>query len=136
MKFLPKKVAATVAAVFLGGALLAACQSTVVNKEDMLAAAGFTPRPANTPERLKALTSLPAHKFSQINKNGTTTYVYPDPTVCNCLYVGNQSDFQSYQQMMYQQHLANEQTMAAMINQDIMWDNTWDWGPWGGVGWW
>jgi hypothetical protein len=45
------------------GLLLSACQSTTASiqgKEDMLAAAGFTLQPANIPQRLAALKSLPA----------------------------------------------------------------------------
>ena len=33
------------------------------NKEDMLAAAGFTLVPANTPQRQASLSALPPHKF-------------------------------------------------------------------------
>ena len=43
--------------------LLSACvskQQAVENREDLLAAAGFTARPANTPQRLQALQTLVA----------------------------------------------------------------------------
>lgn len=129
MKSLP-----TLAAVLAAGLTLAGCVSAVENKEDMLSAAGFVPKPATTPAQVASLKSLPPHKFSMQTKNGKTIYIYPDPTVCNCLYVGSQSDFQQYQQMMYKQHLANEQEMAAMINEDIV-DDNYNWGVWGPPWW-
>jgi hypothetical protein len=48
-----------------------ACANQVQNKEDMLAAAGFTLVPANTPERQAALAALPPHKF--VTKCATTS---------------------------------------------------------------
>ncbi|WP_334176479.1 hypothetical protein [Pseudoxanthobacter sp.] len=132
MKSRSAKLLTTLAAVVMAGSALAACQSTISNKEDLLSAAGFTPKVASSPAQIKQMATLPPHKFTQLSKNGKTFYVYPDPTVCKCLYVGNQQSFESYQQMAFQQHLANEQTMAAMINQQVVEDEQWDWGPWGG----
>ena len=55
-------------------------------------------------------------------------YVYPDPTVCVCLYVGNQAAYGTYRSNVFQKNLADEQQMTADINSM----NDWDWGPWGG----
>ncbi len=112
-------------------AAVAACQNpqqVIGNKEDMMAAAGFKFVPANTPARQAAFRNLPAHKFSREIKNGQVFYVYPDPTVCVCLYVGNQSAYARYQANVFQKNLADEQQMTANINSM----NDWDWGPWGG----
>ena len=50
-------------AFFVVCLVMSACANQVQNKEDMLAAAGFTLVPANTPQRQAALTAMPAHKF-------------------------------------------------------------------------
>lgn len=56
--------------------------------KDQLVAAGFVIKPANTLERQVMLARLPAHKFV-IRQNGDTIhYVYADPLVCDCLYLG------------------------------------------------
>ncbi|KRE16825.1 hypothetical protein ASE63_13920 [Bosea sp. Root381] len=71
--------------------VLAACQSTpqaVQQKEDLLSAAGFTPQPANTPQRIAAMKKLPPNKFVQQTKNSQIVYVYADPVVCQCVYFG------------------------------------------------
>ena len=66
-------------------------QQKVAGKEDMMTAAGFKFVPANTPQRQAQFKQLPPHKFSRQIKDGRVFYVYPDPTVCVCLYVGDQT---------------------------------------------
>jgi hypothetical protein len=102
---------------------VSAC-SQVQNKEDMLAAVGFTLVPANTPQRQAALTAMPAHKFVHQVHNNAVVYTYADPTICDCLYFGNQAAYDRYRANVFQQNLANEQEMTAQMNQM-------DWGTWG-----
>jgi len=104
---------------------VSACANQVQNKEDMLAAAGFTVVPANTPQRQASLTSLPAHKFVQQVRNNQVIFVYADPTICDCLYVGNQAAYDRYRQDVFVKNIANEQQMTAQMNQ-MDWDG---WGP-------
>ncbi len=71
-------------------AAASAC-NPVQSKEDMLAASGFTLVPANTPQRQASLSSLPPHKFVHQLRNNAVVFIYADPTICDCLYVGNQA---------------------------------------------
>ena len=116
-------------------AALAAClavsacatpQQRAEDRENLLAAAGFTVRPANTPERVTSLRTLPANKVVQRIRGGAVRYVYADPLVCACLYVGDQAAYGRYRQEVFQRGLANEQSMTAQMNQ-----MDWDDGPWG-----
>jgi hypothetical protein len=103
-----------------------ACTTQAVqNKEDMLAAAGFTQVPANTPQRQASLATLPPHKFVRQVRANNVLYTYADPTICNCLYVGNQDAYGRYRENVFLRHLANEQQMTAEMNQ-MNWDA---WGP-------
>ena len=106
-------------------------QEQVTQKEDSLAAAGFTVRPANTPERQAMLNRLPPHHFVQRTHGDTITYVYADPLVCDCLYVGSQQAYGQYRQHVQQQQLADEQELTAQEYSDPAW-NWGGWGPWGG----
>jgi hypothetical protein len=111
------------------GLTLAGCQSmpqAVQQKEDLLSAAGFTPQPANTPQRLAAMKKLPPNKFVQQTNNSQMVYVYADPIVCQCVYFGNQAAYAQYRQMVFQQRLADERQMTAVMAQD-----SFDFGPWG-----
>lgn len=105
---------------------VSAC-SQVQNKEDMLAAAGFTVVPANTPQRQAALARMPPHKFVQQVHNGSVLFVYADPTICGCLYVGNQAAYDRYRANAFVQQITNEQERTAQMN-------SFDWGP-RGPGW-
>ena len=116
-------------------AILSACQTQqqrVVDREDRLAAAGFLIRPANTPERKAMLAKLPPHRFVRRIKGDDVRYVYADPLVCGCLYVGSQQAYGQYKHDQQQQHLADEQQMSAQTFSDAAW-NWGAWGPWDGA---
>jgi hypothetical protein len=138
--------------------LTAACQTSrqrVVGREDNLAVAGFLARPANTPEREAMLARLPAHKFVQHAKGDKIQYVYADPSVCKCLYVGSQAAYAKYvenkqsdQRIKELKRALKEHDNAAAdddFNAQVYDDPAWNWsawGPWGpeygygpGLGW-
>lgn len=116
----------------IGVFALVSCESEsarVAEKEDALSAAGFIVKPANTPERVAMLNRLPPHQFVQRVNGDTVHYVYADPLVCRCLYVGTQQAYGQYKQQQLQQHLADEQLMTAQAYSDAAWN--WNaWGPW------
>lgn len=117
----------------MAATLLAGCETEremVTGRENMLIAAGFTARPADTPQRQTELKTLAPHKFAYQQRSGKTVYVYPDPTVCDCLYIGDEQAYQKYHQLALQKQIADEQLQAAQMNQQ-----NFDWGPWG-PGWW
>jgi len=120
----------------LGTLAIAGCQSPqqrIATKEDMLSAAGFKFVPINTPARQAAIQQLPPHKFSRQVRDGRVFYAYPDPTLCGCLYVGDQAAYGRYRANVFAKKLADEQAMTATeMSMD-----SWDWGPWGGypMGW-
>ena len=139
---------------FIGGlsVLLAliccsACQTPaqrIASREDNLVAAGFVVRPADTAERRQLLEQLPAHKFVRRSKEDTVHYVYADPTVCKCLYVGTQDAYRKYVQdrQSAQQIKELEKDLKARNNaaEDDDFNEqiysgpyyNWEaWGPWG-----
>jgi hypothetical protein len=101
-------------------------QQQVSQKEDLLSAAGFQVRVADSPHRIAAMKSLPPNKFVTHVRNGQPVYVYADPLVCKCVYFGTQQNWDAYRQEVFQQQLANEAQMTAIMNQE-----SWDWGAWG-----
>jgi hypothetical protein len=136
------RVAASAAALLAAGTL-AACQTpAVATREDNLAAAGFSVRPANTPELKAMLNRLPANRFVLRQNGPVVHYVYADPLVCGCLYVGTQQQYDQYVRDRQSKDLVDEQQMTAQMYQDA----NWNWNPWGplrpeygfvyyGVGW-
>ena len=99
--------------------------------EAVLAAAGFQMRPADTPEKLAHLQTLTPRRIVPHAKDGQMFFVYADPTGCQCVWVGDQAAYQRYQQLALQKQLAQEQMMAAQMNEDA----AMNWGLWGPFWW-
>jgi hypothetical protein len=86
--------------------------------EPMLSAAGFHIHPADTPQRQQELTSMTPLKVRYDARNGKLHYWFADPTVCQCIYVGNEQSYQKYEQIRLQQQTAQREEAAAMMNED------------------
>jgi hypothetical protein len=102
-----------------------------VETEQVLAAAGFQVKPADTPEKLAHLQTLTPRKVVRYTRDGQPQYVYADPETCKCLYVGDEQRYQKYQELSLQKQIADEQMSAAQTN----WDASMNWGAWGPWGW-
>ena len=117
----------------LGASLgLAGCATPgqqIAQKENMLAAAGFNMKPADTPAKLTNLQTLPPQQMVVRSREGKPYYLYADPTVCQCLYVGDEKAYQTYQRMAFEQRIVDQQQMAAEMNESA----AMDWGMWGPV---
>ena len=98
--------------------------------ENNLAAAGFTPLPLSNPARQQMAAGLPPNHISQRFEGEHVSYLYPDPILCNCLYIGGQAAWSRYQTA------AQARQIAADSYRPIAMDPAygWDWGPWGGYG--
>jgi hypothetical protein len=128
----PARRTALIGILLIAGALNG-CETqrqTVAEHEDRLSAAGFIIKPANTPERQAMLARLPADKFVMRQNGDSIHYVYADPLVCGCLYVGTQQAYNQYKANELAQRLADEQQISAQTYSDASW--SWGaWGPWG-----
>jgi hypothetical protein len=66
----------------------------------VLTSSGFKVQIANDPATKKLMTSLPSHQFVVHNVAGAQRYLYADPNVCFCVYVGDGDAYRSYRTMM------------------------------------
>jgi hypothetical protein len=102
---------------------------TTRSTEQMLAAAGFHVELADTPEGAARLQALPPRKLAIERRGSEVWYVYPDPDVCGCSYVGTEAQHQEYQRLVLNKRIADEQLGVATQGR---WGG---WSPWGwGVG--
>jgi hypothetical protein len=102
---------------------VAACEPNAKFKEDKLSSAGFKRIPPTTAAQLASLKSLPPHRLMQTTRNGKTVWVYSDPTICGCLYVGNQAARDAYLNKQNQQSLLDMTTVTVPTE-------SWDFSPW------
>jgi hypothetical protein len=101
----------------------------VDEKEARLSAAQFVRNQANTPAKLAKARALPQNKMFIATKSSKNYYIYADVAGCQCVYVGNEAAYQQYQQLRISQNIAQEQVMAAELNQQAMFDMDPVWGP-------
>jgi hypothetical protein len=95
-------------------------RSETRDTEQLLVAAGFRAKPADTPKKLANLRTMPPRKLISQSKDGNLVYSYADPDYCQCLYVGGPTEYSAYQRLAVQREIAQERLDAAM-----------DWGMWG-----
>jgi hypothetical protein len=97
--------------------------------EQLLAAAGFEMRPADTPTKLADLGRLQQHKLVRHERDGEATYVYADAADCKCLYSGDERNYDQFEKLRVQEDVAQQEMMAAEMNQESAMN--WElWGPW------
>ena len=92
-----------IAAVLALALAAGACATATRNTESMLTQAGFRQVPADTPKKLAHLQTLPERRIVIRTHQGKQYYVYADPDVCKCLYMGNSDQYQRYQQLVQAQ---------------------------------
>ncbi len=130
------RLALTCAGAFALITFALGCASTAPH-ENMLGAAGFQQRTADTPEKADLLKSLPPGKLTLITWKGKQYYVQPD-VANNSAWVGTPTEYQAYQQLRLAKQMSNDNLMAAQMNQDAMdsWGGAWGPGFYGGFGRW
>ena len=123
------RAAMTVLCAGVVAATLVGCASEEAKStEQMLAAAGFQVKFADTPEKLANLEQLTQRKLV-VHPYGDDSqrWVYADAAGCKCVYAGDERAYQRYEKEVVEQNIANQEEMAAEMNQDA----AMDWGAWG-----
>ncbi|MFZ5450557.1 MAG: hypothetical protein ACOZF2_01600 [Thermodesulfobacteriota bacterium] len=104
-------------------------KNEAADKEQLLAAAGFKVKLADTPQKMTHLQALPQRKMFTKERQGKVYYLYADPLNCKCLYVGDQAAYQRFQQMQEERQIVAQERMAAEMNYEAQFD--WGmYGPW------
>jgi hypothetical protein len=124
--------------VFLFGGCAAIRRQEAQSTEDMLVAAGFIMKPANTPEKLAHLKTMQPLKMTTRSIDGHVIYSYADPDNCQCVYVGGPDEYAQYKRYVLKQELAQEKLAAAEAQEDaaqMQEDAAMSWGLWGPFWW-
>jgi len=100
---------------------------TLQQDEDMLANAGFTLKPADTPEKMGRLKKLPQKKLFQQKINGKVYYLYADAVHCQCLYRGDEGAYNNYQELVREQKREAKIELYTQQNEDMIPPAAEDW---------
>ena len=95
---------------------------TTLATEQLLAAAGFQKKVADSPEKLAHLETLtPVRKLVAHRRDGHRYYVYADPEMCKCLYVGTAAQYQLVLEIEVVLH--RDEVLALSAHDDaVIWD--------------
>ena len=98
--------------------------------ERALIEAGFQMIPADTPEKVAKLQTLPLYKLVKRKRNGEDVYLYADPTYCQCVYAGDTEQYTTYKRYISQLSTAEadafESRMATEEQEEAI---TGEWDP-------
>ncbi len=103
-----------VGSMALAAAILAVAGCATIQREEaarteqLLITAGFQMQPADTPQRLADLNSMPPRKLVVQSKNGNVVYTYADPDKCRCVYVGGPKEYSALQRARVGKEIADE----------------------------
>ena len=65
-----------------------------------LRSAGFTVRPATTPQEMAHLKRVPPRSMLSRTDQGRRYYVYADPDYCKCVFVGDEQALRTFKDMV------------------------------------
>jgi hypothetical protein len=124
----------TIMLVCVAAVVLAGCAtlqtSKTDNMEELLSAAGFYMKLADTPTKQAHLQKLVQHELVPYSYKGRTVYVYAD-AANNRLFIGDQRAYQKFQALAVQRQIAQEEAQAAAYN----YGTAMNWGLWGPFPW-
>ena len=116
-------------------ALLAGCQAIeeadARSTEDLLAAAGFEQKIADTAARQAQIQAMPQNILVRHDDGGSLRWTYADAAGCNCIYAGGQAAYDTFQRLREERQVAQMNRDAAM-DAEMDWDMWGPWGPWYG----
>jgi hypothetical protein len=78
--------------------------ANIMELEARLVTAGFRRVPIETPEQNGAVAALLLHRLNRYQSATGSVYWYADPTVCHCLYEGDQKAYDNYAGILQQQN--------------------------------
>lgn len=110
--------------------LIPACNS-LQQKEQLLGASGFhcvTPSTPAQEAHLKSLQASTKGHLTPVTKNGKTLFVLADAKN-NRLFIGNQTQYQSYKQLRLKNQLSEDKAATTDLNADA----STEWNAWGGL---
>ena len=116
---------ASVATIFFAGCAAMDAGDT----ESSLSAAGFRERMPLTNRQQEIYAEMPDYKIQTMTVAGQPVYLYKDPKK-GVVFYGGQREYDKYKQLSIQQNIANEELMAAQIDQQTALIYG-EWGPWG-----
>lgn len=126
-----RKFAAITVVLIIAAGSLVNCSSTRQTRrelppaeiEKMLAAAGFEKNLADTPEKMDKILALTQRMVVPHLEDGKVYYVYADGTICGCVYVGDELDYERFKSMLGKAETANSSCIDDRLRKRSNWSS-------------
>jgi hypothetical protein len=94
-----------------------------VSMEGMLLEAGFVKNTADTPEKMARIRDEVQRKVVPVQAEDQTYYIYADADFCQCLYVGKESAFRRFEDLVRMENLKRSSCIDDRLrsNQEEPW---------------
>ena len=124
------KTQPTLPLAFLLLALLASGCASTRETEQLLSASGFKIIPAATPEQKAQLRTVRQGTLTMVQRDGKVYFVFPNRKL-QVLYVGRQEQYDHYQELRFEQKLAQRRMHAVQMGTEAAFS---PWSGWSSVG--
>jgi len=88
--------------------------------EQTLTAAGFRTLPADTPEKMARLESIPPRSLRAVRRDGKPYYVFPDPAGCRCAYVGDEAAYRRLDALNAEHEVADSERAMQRVDSNAV----------------
>jgi hypothetical protein len=96
------KLAMTAAGAALAALLAGDAVAQAVQRDRLLEQSGFIMRSADTPQKIARMKRIPSYRFVARNGPSGRYYMYADPVLCVCVFVGNEQAMSNYKSQVMQ----------------------------------
>lgn len=111
--------------ITLGLAFSGCASARHTDMESMLSDSGFRAETPRTAQQQASYAAMPANELQRQEINGEVAYVYADKNA-DLVYIGNERNYQSFQQMAYEQEFA---AVDPIEDPMVGWRTFWQPGP-------
>jgi hypothetical protein len=101
-------------------------EATADQVENMLVAAGFTYKTADTPQQMERMQTLPQERFIRHQAGGDVHYLYADAVECKCVWRGDKAAYSRYKELARERKVDYKESLYESQDEELLPDVGWD----------
>ena len=98
----PMMIAAAAVALALAGCAGAPQKPDALNRQELLAFAGFSLKVAVSQEDIDQIAGIPQRELLRVASSSKPLYIWVDATGCRCYYVGDETAYRRLEELNWQ----------------------------------
>ena len=94
--------------------------------ENMLVAADFKFKTADTPQQMERIKALPQGRFIRHQAGGEVSYLYADAAGCKCVWRGDNAAYSRYKELARERKVEYKDDLYESQDEELIPDAGWD----------